>query len=175
MLRPQITPPASTALYARCLIFVRNFVPSGSDGISTQFPSTSYFQPWARAPEPALLVSTEVQRRRAVAAELVEKPETALGVAERDQLLPQELDPYRVAVWTSDLLSEQGRYPIPPGEGAHRGSGAGAGEQFVLFTSEHCDVPSKVVRTCEGGVASARERKLRKADESSDRKRAERQ
>ena len=45
-------------------------------------------------------------------AELVHQPETALGVAPRDEPLRQQLDPYRRALVLGQLRGEQRREPV---------------------------------------------------------------
>ena len=85
------------------------------------------------AAQPAFLVAAEEQGRRAMGTALVQQPDAAGGVAERDQPLAQELDADRRAVGLGKLLGEQRRYPIAPHEIAHRRSRTGPRQQIIFF------------------------------------------
>src|SRR5204863_9676470 len=66
------------------------------------------------ASEAAFLIAPEKQRDPAVRAELVDQSYAAAAVAERNEVLAQEADPYRRAVRLADLARQAGREPIPP-------------------------------------------------------------
>ena len=85
------------------------------------------------AAQAALLVAAEVQRDAAVRAELVDQPDLAVGVAERDQVLAEQPHAHRRAVGLGDLAREQRGDPIPPHRVAHRGALAHPGDEFVFL------------------------------------------
>src|ERR1700733_3038663 len=70
-------------------------------------------------------------------AELIHQAVAALGIAESHQTLGEELDPHRWAIVLRQFLGEERRHPIGAEHLAHGGAGAGLGEKFVLFFSEH--------------------------------------
>ena len=55
------------------------------------------------AAQPAFLVAPEIQRDAAVRAEFVDQTDAALAVAERDEVLAEQLDAHRRAVRLGDL------------------------------------------------------------------------
>ncbi len=67
-------------------------------------------------------------------AELVDKAGAALGVAEGDELLAEDLRAHRRAVGFGDLAGKQHRHPVAPHQLAHRGAGPGAYEQLGGFS-----------------------------------------
>ena len=89
------------------------------------------------AAQPAFLVAPEKQRHAAVRAEFVDEADAAVAVAERDEVLAQQLHPDRRAVGLGDLARQAGRDPIPPHRIAHRGARSDAGDQFVFFRWQH--------------------------------------
>ena len=70
-------------------------------------------------------------------AKLVDQAVAALGIAEGDQALGEELDPHRRAIVFRQFLGKQRRQPIAAEQLAHCGPGAGLGQKLVLFFSEH--------------------------------------
>jgi len=62
----------------------------------------------------------------------LDQADPAAGVAERDQLLAQHLDADRRAVGLGQLARQRDRLPEAPEIFAHRGAGAGPGEQLVV-------------------------------------------
>ncbi len=84
-----------------------------------------------------LLVAAEPQRHAAMGAELVDQPEPAVAVAERQQPLRQQLHPHRRTIIAGKLLGEQRRQPIAAEQPAARGAGTGLGQEIVLFFSQH--------------------------------------
>ncbi len=93
------------------------------------------------AAQPVLLVAAEPQRDAAMGAELVDQAVVSVGVAEGEQALGQHLDPHRRALVLRQLGRHQGGQPIAAEYLAHRGAGAGLGQQVVLFFSQHSIVP----------------------------------
>src|ERR1044071_6351888 len=89
------------------------------------------------APEPAFLIAPEPQRNAAVRAEFVDKADPAVAVAERDEVLAEQLDPDRRAVGLGNLRRHAGGDPISPHRLAHRRPGADAGDQFVFLWWQH--------------------------------------
>jgi hypothetical protein len=83
-----------------------------------------------RAAQATFLVATEEQRHAAMRAELVDQADAALRVAERDQLLAEDLHPHRRAVGLGHFAGEQHRHPVAAHQLAHGGAGAGAHQQF---------------------------------------------
>ena len=63
-------------------------------------------------------------------AALVEQPDPAMGVAEQNQVLAQELDPDRWTIRFRDLVRKCRRYPIAPHQLAHGRSRPDTGEVF---------------------------------------------
>src|SRR3546814_488686 len=61
----------------------------------------------------------------------------AEAVAERDQVLAEDADANRRPVRLRQLRGEDGGLPEPPEVVAHRRTGAGAGEEFVVGRGEH--------------------------------------
>ncbi len=93
------------------------------------------------APETALLVASEEERRAPMRAVFVEETDAPFGVAERHQLLAQQLDAHRRAVGLGQLLREQRGNPVPAHGLAHRRAGADAGDELVLFACQHASPP----------------------------------
>src|SRR5258708_35042393 len=70
-------------------------------------------------------------------AELVDQSDAPLAVAERDQLLSEQLHANRWAVALRQLRVEQRGYPVAPEQLAHRRAGAGAGQEFIHLLGQH--------------------------------------
>src|SRR4051794_16765363 len=64
------------------------------------------------AAQTALFIAPEKERCAAVRAELGQQPWAALGVAKSDQVLPEQADPYGVAIGLGQLARQQGRQPV---------------------------------------------------------------
>src|SRR5436190_24036262 len=90
-----------------------------------------------RAAQPALLVAAEPERHAAMGTELVDEADAPFAVAERDQLLSQQLHANRRAIALRQLGVEQRRYPVAPEQLTHRRAGTGAGQELVHFLSQH--------------------------------------
>jgi hypothetical protein len=93
------------------------------------------------AAQAALLVAPEVERHAAMRAIFLDEADAALGVAEGDELLAHQLDAHRRPIRLGDLARQTGGDPIAPHRIAHRRSGAGAGDQLVLFLGKHAVSP----------------------------------
>ena len=83
----------------------------GADGTSTQWPSRVELETVIGAANAVLLVAAEKQRGAAVRAELVDQSGLALGVAEREELLAQDLHTHLRAVRLGDLAATAGPAP----------------------------------------------------------------
>ncbi len=94
------------------------------------------------AAQPVLLVAAEEERCPAVGAVGAEQAHAAGGVAEGDEVLPEESDPQRVPVRVGQLGGEQGRDPVLAQQVAHRGARANTGQQLILFLQHAGDLPS---------------------------------
>ena len=73
----------------------------------------------------------------AVRAELVDQADLALGVAERQQLLAENLHAHLRAVRLGDLPRQQDRHPVAASV-AHRGAGSCAHQRFRHFLVHSC-------------------------------------
>src|SRR5688572_13748989 len=94
-----------------------------------------------------MLVAAEPQRHAAMSAELVDQAVAPLAVAERDHAFAQQLDPHRRTIVLRQFFGQQGRDPVAPEEIAHRGAGAGLGQEVVLFLAKHGAIlPGELVR-----------------------------
>ena len=58
-------------------------------------------------PQPAFFVAPEEQRRATVRAEGTDDPDLAVRVAKSDQVLAENPDARRIAVWLTQLLGDQ--------------------------------------------------------------------
>src|SRR5262245_38676646 len=85
------------------------------------------------AAKPTFLVPGKPQRNAAMRAELVEQADAALGVAECDERLAQQLHAHRRAIRLGQLPAMPRRYPIAAEKIAHQGTGAGLRERVVFF------------------------------------------
>jgi hypothetical protein len=66
-------------------------------------------------------------------AELVDQPDLASSVAEREQLLAKNLNPHLRTIRLRYLSRQQGGHPVPPHQITHPGSWAGANQCFRHF------------------------------------------
>ena len=85
------------------------------------------------APQPALLVASEEERDAAMRTELVEEPDAALGVAERDEVFAEELDAHGRTVRLGQLPREQRGDPVPTHRVAHRRAGTNLRQELVVL------------------------------------------
>ena len=89
------------------------------------------------AADAALLDVAEPERGAAVRAELVDQAVLALGVAERDQALGEDLHAHGRAVVLGQLLREERRDPVLPEEVARRRPRPGPRQKLVDLLLEH--------------------------------------
>src|SRR5262249_60193140 len=82
-------------------------------------------------------VTAEEQRGAAMRAELFEQTDAAFRVAERHQVLAEQLHADRRAVGLGQLPREQRRDPVTPDGVAHRRARADASDELVLFVGQH--------------------------------------
>jgi hypothetical protein len=66
-------------------------------------------------------------------AELLDQPDAALGVTERQQVLAEQTDAGRGAIGFGDLAREQRGNPVHPHRIAHRGALPDPGDEFVFL------------------------------------------
>ncbi len=89
------------------------------------------------AAQAAFLVAAEPQRDAAVGAELVDEAELALGIAEGDETLAEQLQAHRRAIGFRQFLAEKRRHPVATEEIAHRRSRVRLRQIVVLFLAKH--------------------------------------
>src|SRR5262249_9357825 len=82
-------------------------------------------------------VTAEEQRGAAMRAELFEQTDAAFRVAERHQVLAEQLYADRRAVRLGQLPGKQRRDPVTPDGVAHRRARADASDELVLFVGQH--------------------------------------
>ena len=87
--------------------------------------------------QPAFLVAAEPERRAAMRTEFVDQAIVAVGVAEGDEALGQDLHAHRRAIVLRQLLRQQGWQPVAAEQVAHRGSRSGLRHEIVLFPGQH--------------------------------------
>src|SRR5262249_62196508 len=89
------------------------------------------------AAQAAFFVATKKQRGATVRTILLQKPDVALRIAKGDQILAQQPDAHRQAIWLGDLAAEQSWDPISAHRVAHRGAWAHPGDQLVFLARQH--------------------------------------
>jgi hypothetical protein len=89
------------------------------------------------AAQAAFLVAAEGERRPAVRAELAQHAEAALGIAEDDEVFPEQPGADRRAVPLRHFLGHARRQPVPAHHLAHRGFALDAAQQLVLLSGQH--------------------------------------
>ena len=89
------------------------------------------------AADAALFIATEPQRHTPVRAELVDHAQASGAVAKGNHALGQQLQAHWRAVRKREFLGQQRGLPVAPKKLAHRGAGAGLGQEVVLFGFEH--------------------------------------
>src|SRR5262249_3127421 len=104
-------------------------------------PGEVEFPAVIRAPQPAFLVAAEPERDTTVSTELVDQTVAAEAVAKRHQPFRQNFDPHWRAIVCGELFSEQHRQPVAPEQVAHRRTGTGLGDCFVLLLPQHRSSP----------------------------------
>ncbi len=82
------------------------------------------------AADAAFLVAAEIQRGAAMGAELVDQPDLARAVAERQQLLAEDRHAHLRSVGRGDLARQQHRDPVAAHQVAHPGAGARAHQRL---------------------------------------------
>jgi hypothetical protein len=70
-------------------------------------------------------------------AELVDEANLALGVAERDQALAEQLHAHRRAIGLGQFFRDEDRDPEAAHELPHGLAGAGARHEVVVFLGQH--------------------------------------
>ena len=92
----------------------------------------------------AILIAAKKQVRAPVRTAGVEHAELAFGVAERHQFLAHDVHAHRRAIRLIEFFGQRHRQPKPPEILAHRRTGAGLGQQIVLFAGKHGAVPQQL-------------------------------
>ena len=133
----QMNPPLSRAGYAlSChLLLVR--LPLRDEGDVDALPGDVVLPAVVEAPDPALLVHAEEERREPVGAVGVDEADLVLRVAEQDQVFIHDAHANGRAVRLGALLRQSHGSPEPAEELAHRRSGARLRQQFILFLRQH--------------------------------------
>jgi hypothetical protein len=85
------------------------------------------------AAEAILLIPREEKGGAAMHAVIGDETHPPPGIAEGDQLLAEEHDADRRAIWLRQLAGEKGRCPVLAHEVAHPRARADATEQLVLL------------------------------------------
>ena len=93
------------------------------------------------AADAAFFIAAEPQRHTAVGAEFLDQAQPALGVAKRQQLFGQQLNPHRRAVIVAQFPGQQGGDPVAAEHRAHRRAGRRPGQQVILFRTQHVTQP----------------------------------
>src|SRR5487761_2029198 len=86
-----------------------------------------------KATQAAFFVASKRERRLAVRTRFTEKAELSVAVAERNELLAEELNPHRRAVGPGNLFRQKRGYPVPPHQVAHRSFTIDTAQQFVFL------------------------------------------
>src|SRR6266478_7537238 len=81
------------------------------------------------ATQAALFVASERERGLAMGAGLPEQAELSVAVAERNELLAEELNPHRRTVGAGNLFGKKRGHPMTPHQATHRG--------FTFDTAEY--------------------------------------
>jgi len=89
------------------------------------------------AAESALFVATEEHRRAPVRAKGVDQADAAVTRTERDEVLAEQPDADRRAVFLPELLAQQKREPEAAHKRTHRRPWTGLREELVLGLAEH--------------------------------------
>ena len=92
--------------------------------------------PVVHAAQTGLLVATQKQRGSPMGTPLIQQPDSACGVAEGHQALPQKSYPHRWPVGLQ-LPREQRRDPVPSHQYAQRSPRPRPRHQLVLFSRQH--------------------------------------
>ena len=90
------------------------------------------------AAQPGLLVAAEEEAGATVRAVVVDDAHDAIGVAECDELLAQQLQSHGGAVGIGQLPVEQSGDPESPHHVAGEGPGANLRQGIVLLDGQHC-------------------------------------
>ncbi|MBB6125512.1 hypothetical protein FHS92_003276 [Sphingobium subterraneum] len=88
-----------------------------------------------KATQAAFLVATEGKGSAPVRAQLVERTDAPLRIAEHDHVLTQQANTQRRAVWLGDVLDHAGGQPVLPHQLPHWGLALHTAKQIILFRS----------------------------------------
>src|SRR6266568_2204764 len=138
--RPHVGPDDSAQLHARVRLELDALAYSALFRLGGQVHALAVhvvLPPVVRAAQPALLVAAEPERHAAMGAELVDDADAPFAVAERDQVLSQQLHANGGAVALRQLPVEQRGYPVAPEQLAHRRAGARAGKEYIHLLGQH--------------------------------------
>src|SRR5262249_31318308 len=111
------------------------------------------------AAQSALLVAAEEQRDQPVRTALVEQPDPPPRIAERHQLLAEQLDAHGRAIRLWQLPGKERWDPVPAHRFAHRRTAPDVGDSLVVFSCQH-------VRILLAGAAIADASLRRESSES---------
>ena len=85
----------------------------------------------------AILVPAEGERRTAMAAEFIDRAETALCIAEHDQVFTQQAHTGRFTIAFGHFFRHAGRNPVLAHNAAHRRGGFDKAQKVVFFPGNH--------------------------------------
>jgi hypothetical protein len=89
------------------------------------------------AADAAFLIAAEPEIGAAVRTILIDHPDHAARVAEREQFLAHHDDLLRRTVGFRQFLGQQHRQPEPAQQLAHCGAATAFGQEFVVLCAEH--------------------------------------
>src|SRR6267143_4042609 len=158
--RPHVDPDDSAQLHARVGLELDALAHAALFRLRGQVHALAVhvvLPPVVGAAQPALLVAPEPQRHAAVGAELVDQADSALRIAEGDQLLSEQFHANGRAVALRQLPVEQRGYPVAPEQLTHRRAGIRAGKETVHLGGQH---DRSTVSVCVWAISSHRSRTL---------------
>ena len=88
-----------------------------------------------------LFVPTEKERRPTMRAVVGQQTDSAIRVAERNQVFAKQAHPQRIRVWLRKLVRQQRWHPVAPQRIAHRCAWPHTRDQLIVLTLEHVSPP----------------------------------
>ena len=98
------------------------------------------------ATQAAFLIAPERERSLAVRTGLAEQTDFSIAVAERNELLAEQLNPHRRAVGAGNLFGQKRGHPVPAHQAAHRSFTFDTAQQFVFLCGQHARSPLRQQR-----------------------------
>ena len=97
------------------------------------------------AHDAAFLVDAEEEGRAPVGATLANQPNSAVGVAEGDEVLSQQPDAHGRAVILGHLFLQEEGVPVAPEKVSHRGAAVSSRKEFRFYSRQHMRLLSLLV------------------------------